>query len=127
MDEWRKILVVDDDEAVLSLIGRIAKSHGASVEIAHDGKEALLALSGSERFDAIILDLRMPGVTGWDVLACIEKDSRMAYVPIIVISGAELSIEEKTELSNRVTAFVDKEDFDIREFEALLDQVLDFA
>ncbi|MEI6808546.1 MAG: response regulator [bacterium] len=123
----RKVLIVDDDEHVGAVISKIAARHNASVEIANDGKEALIALRNSERFDAIILDLHMPGITGWDVFASIEKDPRMALVPIIIISGFPLSTEEMEKLAGRATAFVDKETFDILEFESLLDQLLENA
>lgn len=123
----RKVLVVDDDESVIAVISKIAERHNAFVEIANNGKEALLAMRNSERFDAIILDLHMPGITGWDVLASIEKDPRMALVPIIIISGFPISNEDMEKLTGRATAFVNKETFDILEFESLLDQVLDNA
>ncbi len=81
MDAQRpRLLVVDDDRAILSLIGGIALSEGFEVATTDDASDALLQLL-KRPADLVLLDLRMPGVTGLDVLRSIrEVNSRCKVV-----------------------------------------------
>jgi two-component system response regulator MprA len=66
MTERPKILVVDDEPAVLHALSRAFALERYDVRVAADGGDALEALAG-ERYDAIVLDVMMPGVSGLDV------------------------------------------------------------
>jgi two-component system response regulator MprA len=66
MSERPKILVVDDEPAVRQALSRAFSLERYSVAVASDGGEALEALAG-ERFDAVVLDVMMPGVSGLEV------------------------------------------------------------
>ncbi len=66
MNEWPKILVVDDEPAVQQALSRAFALEHYAVAVASDGSEALEALAG-ERFDAVVLDVMMPGVSGVEV------------------------------------------------------------
>jgi two-component system response regulator MprA len=66
MSERPKILVVDDEPAVQQALSRAFSLERYSVAVASDGGEALEALAG-ERFDAVVLDVMMPGVSGLEV------------------------------------------------------------
>jgi len=66
MSERPRILVVDDEPAVQQALSRAFALERYAVEIAGDGDEALEALAG-ERFDAVVLDVMMPGVSGLEV------------------------------------------------------------
>ncbi len=63
-----KILVVDDEAEVCNLIAAGFRHKGHSVEVAYGGEEALRKLTGETIYDAMVLDLRMPGVDGIGVL-----------------------------------------------------------
>jgi two-component system response regulator MprA len=66
MSDRPKILVVDDEPAVLQALSRAFALESYAVSVAGDGGEALEALAG-ERFDAVVLDVMMPGVSGLEV------------------------------------------------------------
>jgi len=67
-----RLLIVDDDRAILTLIGTIALKEGFDVATAVDGEDALRQLAAHPS-DLVLLDLQMPGVTGLDVLRAIGE------------------------------------------------------
>jgi DNA-binding NtrC family response regulator len=67
-----RLLIVDDDRAILTLIGTIALKEGFDVATAVNGEDALRQL-GAHPSDLVLLDLQMPGVTGIDVLRSISE------------------------------------------------------
>lgn len=62
-----RVLVVDDDKAIRSLVTTVLTRHDYSVETTRNGEEAIDAMAGS-KFDVIILDLMMPKVDGFEVI-----------------------------------------------------------
>ncbi len=80
----RKILVVDDEESMRYFLVRSLKRAGYEVAAASSGEEAL-ALAGDGPFDLALLDLRLPGVSGLDVLEAWR--GRMPAFPVIVMTG----------------------------------------
>lgn len=91
----RTVLVVDDNEPTRALIGRVlAQELGVSVELAGDGDYAM-RLADERRYDVILLDLLMPGTSGFDVLQRLRTASRLnRATPVIVVSvlGDEASV-----------------------------------
>ena len=83
----RTILVVDDNRTNLSVIGKRLTEHGHLTALADNGAEAL-DLIAARGFDLVLLDLDMPGMNGWQVLAELRGRSETADLPVIVINGA---------------------------------------
>jgi DNA-binding NtrC family response regulator len=84
MDEKTKILVVDDEEVVrLSHIRTLASIH-CNVEVVRDGSEALRVME-QRPADVVLLDLRMPGMNGMDVLKTIKQ--RWPETEVVIITG----------------------------------------
>jgi DNA-binding response OmpR family regulator/anti-sigma regulatory factor (Ser/Thr protein kinase) len=79
------VLVIDDDPTVHDLIGRFLSKQGFKVEIASSGKEGLL-LAKQINPIAITLDVMMPGMDGWSVLAAIKADPDLAKIPVVMMS-----------------------------------------
>ena len=77
------ILVVDDESSIRKTLKDILEFEKHSVELASNGQEALDFL-GDEEFDAVLLDIKMPGMDGLEVL---EKMMQVKDVPVIMISG----------------------------------------
>ncbi|RLD31341.1 MAG: sigma-54-dependent Fis family transcriptional regulator, partial [Bacteroidetes bacterium] len=77
------ILVVDDESSIRKTLKDILEFEKHSVELASNGQEALDFLS-DEEFDAVLLDIKMPGMDGLEVL---EKMMQVKDVPVIMISG----------------------------------------
>ncbi len=85
----RRILVVDDDDRVRTLLSWQLEAEGYSVRCAADGADALDRI-GRERPDLVILDLSLPGVGGLDVLRQVRRQDEPAGVaplPVIIVSG----------------------------------------
>ena len=85
----RRILVVEDERDIAELVALHLSELPAQVTLAHDGPRGLeLALSGE--WDAIVLDIRLPGLNGLDL--CREVRAQMSHVPILMLTarGSEL-------------------------------------
>lgn len=83
--ERRPVLVVDDDPATLELIEHHLKEEGLSVVTARNGQEAL-KLAKEVRPIAITLDIVMPEMDGWNVLARLKADPELAHIPVIILT-----------------------------------------
>ena len=83
-----KILIVDDEIVNTILLKKIIKDIGYETRIVHSGKEALDILD-TEEFDCILLDILMPGLSGFDVIKKIKKKPEYSDVPVIFLTGQE--------------------------------------
>jgi signal transduction histidine kinase len=83
-----KILVVDDERLNRLLLCTNLQESGYRVETAEDGKQALRMLR-AEPFDAVLLDLVMPNMDGYQALAEIKGDEVLRRIPVIVISSTD--------------------------------------
>lgn len=82
-DGWR-ILLCDDSSTERTSLAQILRREGYDVDEAADGAAALLLLKG-RRHDLMLLDLQMPGVDGFDVLAYVQREK--PDLPVVVLSG----------------------------------------
>lgn len=82
--EQSRILVVDDEENMRYMLELLLESEGYDVELAANGTEAIEKI-GQEQFDFVICDVKMPKVSGLDVLKFVIESS--PYVPVIMISA----------------------------------------
>ena len=124
MTALKRVLVVDDDQTVCALISKVVQRYGADVTVVANGKAAEEALKREGRFDAVFLDLIVPHVSGWDILESLRADPKNRGIPVVILSGTQLSYQEKARLSRRVVAFVDKETFNLEKFDSLVADVL---
>ncbi|MDO5734319.1 MAG: response regulator transcription factor [Eubacteriales bacterium] len=84
----QRILVCEDDNSISDVLARLLTRHGYQVEQAYSGTEALRLLN-EQRYDLVLLDLMLPGMSGEEILA--ERESR---TPVIVIS-AKGAVEDR--------------------------------
>jgi len=82
----KRILVVDDDENILSLERTILEQKGFDVTSAGGGAEALRLLA-EKTFDLVLLDVMMPEVDGFTVCRKIKEDPRLKDVPVIFLTA----------------------------------------
>lgn len=119
--EQKKVLVVEDEEPVRQLVKCLAEKQQAAVTVVSSGKEAdVLLKDGKVVFDLVILDLILPGVTGWDVLEAMKSNPKTKDTPIIIFTGAVLSEKEKEKILKKADAIFEKSAFSFRTFEAIL-------
>ena len=93
----KTVLVVDDDRPMRALCRASLEEAGFRVLEAAGGEEALESVR-DERPDLILLDIMMPGISGWEVTSALLADRSTDQIPIIFISA-------RRELADRVRAF----------------------
>lgn len=86
MLDSKDVLVVDDDPDVCIIIQDVLESEGCHVTVAHNGVEALQALDQHQP-DLILLDLMMPIMDGWEVLAQLQGQPRWQGIPVVIVSA----------------------------------------
>jgi signal transduction histidine kinase/CheY-like chemotaxis protein len=79
------VLVVDDDAAVLDLMQRILLKEGFRPVLADDPRKAI-ALSRAVKPSAVILDVLMPEMNGWEVLRALKADAELETVPVVMLT-----------------------------------------
>ena len=87
-----KILLVDDEKQFVDTLAERLAMRGFSARVAYDGPQALKAVE--EPTDVIVLDLRMPGMDGFEVLRSVKKSS--PQVQVIILTGHGGDAEEQT-------------------------------
>ncbi len=101
------VLIVDDDPAVRALAGKTLASSGYGV-LEADAGEAALELVRACRPDVILLDLMMPVMSGFEVIARLRADAGTADIPIIVLTSKSLDAEERRYLDESASAVFSK-------------------
>jgi CheY-like chemotaxis protein len=100
--QGRRILLIEDNRDVQLFVSGIARLEKAGITIVRTGEEGLAALSEDCRYDAILLDLNLPGISGWDVLRSLRSQppawDREPPVFIFTASNANMIEEQASEL-----------------------------
>ncbi|MBX3268814.1 MAG: response regulator [Sandaracinaceae bacterium] len=114
----KTVLVADDDVEILGLVTRHLSSYqGARILEASDGEEALRTVR-RERPDLVILDVMMPGMTGWEVCRAIREDEALRATGVIMLTGIGERLNEMTSPLYGADEYLDKpfefEDLDDR-------------
>jgi adenylate cyclase len=84
------LLVVDDNEMNRDMLSRRLTSRGFEVEVAEDGAQALEKIA-ARRFDLVLLDVMMPGISGLEVLETLRKTYAMTDLPVIMATAMDQS------------------------------------
>jgi signal transduction histidine kinase/CheY-like chemotaxis protein/CHASE3 domain sensor protein len=117
------VLVVDDEESVRSLVVETLGRNGMELREAADGEEALAKIS-ARRPDAIVLDLIMPVLDGFEVLERLQADPETRAIPVIVLTARRLGFGERATLKRRAVALLEKNDYSGEELRALVERAL---
>ena len=102
-----KILVIDDELNLRKLVKTNLAARGYQVAVAADGEEGL-RLARLERPDLILLDLMLPGMSGWDVLMALKTNQKLRKVPVIIMTAATPEGEEYKIRSMRAAGYLAK-------------------
>lgn len=86
------VLVVDDEPDICESLADLLVGVGFHVITAGDGAQALSVIERDGRPDAILLDLMMPGMSGWDFLAYRSRSDALLGIPVIVTSAADFAL-----------------------------------
>ena len=103
----RPILLVDDDPKTLELLEETLRSAGYETQSVRSGARALEVLS-SKLVSAVLLDLLMPGMNGFEVIRHVRKEATLKDLPIFVMTAKTLAQEEIDLLSGETQALFQK-------------------
>jgi two-component system chemotaxis sensor kinase CheA len=117
------ILVVDDSLTTRTLEKSILEAHGYRVRVAVDGVEALLQLR-REIPDLVISDIEMPRLNGFGLLEAIKQDTKLAHIPVIMVSSIERREDQERGLALGADAYIVKRKFQQEELLATIRQIL---
>jgi CheY-like chemotaxis protein/signal transduction histidine kinase len=114
----KQLLVVEDNPAEQLSIRELLGYDDLDVTVAATGKEAL-ALVNEKQFDCAVLDLRLPDMSGFEVLEQLREEAEVRDLPVVVFTGKELTAEEDARLHTLARSVVVK---DVESPERLLDE-----
>jgi HAMP domain-containing protein/signal transduction histidine kinase/DNA-binding response OmpR family regulator len=103
----RRLLVVEDNPAERMSIAELLGATDVELDLASTGEEALAMLRGQVP-DCVVLDLKLPDMSGFDVLDVMRTDPALADTPVVVFTGRELSAEEDARLQTMARRIVVK-------------------
>src|ERR1044072_6641096 len=115
----RHLLVVEDNEIERQSIVELLSHEDVEISTAGTGAEALQALT-QKKFDCLILDLRLPDISGFELMENIRQNAELRNLPNVVLTGEDLTGEEGQSLARMAESVVLT---DVRSPERLLDQV----
>ncbi|HET9401304.1 MAG TPA: HAMP domain-containing protein [Candidatus Acidoferrales bacterium] len=103
----KRLLIVEDNEAEQLSIRELLGSDDIDVTVVSTGREAL-ATAHENLFDCMVLDLRLPDMSGFEVLEMLAQDPELGELPVVVFTGKELTAEEDARLHTLARSVVVK-------------------
>ena len=103
----RRLLVVEDNEAEQMSIVELLGHPDVEIKMVGTGEDALAAMR-EQSFDCAVLDLRLPDMTGFEVLERMRDDGSLPELPVVVFTGKQLSPEEDARLHTQARSVVVK-------------------
>jgi len=103
-----KVLVADDDPAILRLVKAIVEKEGYEVITARDGKEAYKVLQTGEPFVAAIFDVVMPYIQGTELVRYMQSEKRLMKIPVIMMTAEQNSRLSSDSFAAGAVAFLPK-------------------
>jgi CheY-like chemotaxis protein len=114
----KQLLVVEDDPVQSQAITDLIGDGDVQTTTVSSGEGALQSLEGKS-YDCVVLDLRLPGMSGFELIERIKADPRHRRLPVIVYTGRELTDEDKARLHGLAQTVIIK---DVTTMERLLDE-----
>lgn len=118
----KTILVIDDDKLIREGLGVLLKNAGQTVVEAADGAEGL-QLAKEKKPDLIVTDLRMPNMSGQEMIEAIRADDTIKNTPIVILTNDETSDSVNQALQSGVSFYLAKN----LDPESLTEQILQAA
>lgn len=102
----KKILIVDDDEFLLGVYAKNFKDEGFEVLTAHDGEEAWEIINAGNVPDVVFTGITMPKMTGFELVAKLQTDEKLAKIPVAINSHRGRPEDEKLAKQMGVDDFI---------------------
>ena len=103
-----RVLVADDDPAILRLVKAIVEKEGFTVVPARDGKEAYKLLQSGEPFAAAIFDVVMPYIQGTELVRYMQSEKRLMKIPVLMMTAEQNTRLSSDSFSAGAVAFLPK-------------------
>ena len=103
----KRVLVVEDNELNRKLFCDLLRAHGYAAEPVRDGREAV-ARARALRPDLIVMDIQMPHVTGYELIAELKGDAELATIPIMAVTAYAGRDDEERVRAAGAEAYVSK-------------------
>jgi len=120
----RRVLVVDDSVTTRQLERAILEAAGYEVTLAHDGQHAWELLATEDPYDAIVSDIEMPRMDGFQLLSRVRATPRTARVPVVLVTALDRTVDKQRALELDASAYVVKRAFDQDALLETLEQLL---
>ena len=102
-----KILVVEDDSITLDFLAKKLREHGYAVDTSENGEDGLFKAQSWD-YDAIILDVMMPGVSGLDAIRMIRADPDLLDLPVILLTARAQESDVETGFDSGADDYITK-------------------
>lgn len=119
----KRVLVVEDDEKSRRLLADVLGYHGYEVVAVASGEDGLEAIR-TRPPDVALLDIQLPGISGFGVLAALRRTPCTAAIPILAVTASVMDTDRARILAAGFDAYVPKP-VNIRELSELLNRLLD--
>ena len=103
----KTILIIEDDVEIQTFSSKVLELEGYGTLVASSGEEGLLLLR-ENKADLLLLDLRLPGQSGWDVLKEIRNDPEIRTIPIIVFTASAAVLQKMRAIDMGATSYLVK-------------------
>ena len=113
------VVAIDDDPLAIELVRASLEPEGWTVLGAATGQEGL-ALIRERQPSAVLLDLLMPGMDGFEVVEALRSDPDTKYVPVVILTSKSMTQQDKERLQGRITYVARKTEFDLSGLAGLL-------
>ena len=101
------ILIVEDDRLSMTLLSDFLNAHGYRVLKTSEGLEAI-NLARDEQPDLILMDIRLPGISGFDVTRLLKQDDQTKLIPVIAVTAFATPGDETTAVESGCAAYITK-------------------
>jgi CheY-like chemotaxis protein len=107
----RRILICEDSFTTRELERSIFEAAGYEVEVAVDGAQGLSRLREGLQVDAVVTDVQMPNMTGFEMTRAIKSDPRLQSIPVVIVTSLEREEEKAEGIETGADAYITKSVF----------------
>lgn len=116
------VVIADDDLEILTMVRTLLRRRDVKLVEASDGEEAMRLIRENEP-DLVVLDVMMPGMSGWEICKTIREDEALSATGVIMLTGIGERLNEMTSPLYGADAYLDKP-FELTDLDEKVSEVL---
>jgi len=116
------VLIADDDLEILTMVRTLLRRRDVKLLEASDGEEAMKLIRENQP-DLVVLDVMMPGQSGWEICKAIREDEKLKTTGVIMLTGIGERLNEMTSPLYGADAFIDKP-FEFEDLDTKIDELI---